>query len=81
MSDMEHSNDSGLTIPYDELSIDALRSVVESFVLREGTDYGAREFSLEEKVSHVMEQLRRAEARVVFDPEQQSVSIVVTSDH
>jgi len=69
-----------VTIPYDELSADALRGVVESFVLREGTDYGRREFSLEEKVSHVMDQLKRCEAHVVFDPEDQSVSVVITGN-
>jgi len=45
-------------------------------VLREGTDYGDREFSLDDKVSHVMRQLKRGEARIVFDLETDSVSIV-----
>jgi uncharacterized protein YheU (UPF0270 family) len=80
MSVMDRAHDSSLRIPYDELSPDALRGVVESFVLREGTDYGAREFSLEEKVSQVMDQLRRGEAHVVFDPQAQSVSIVLTAE-
>jgi uncharacterized protein YheU (UPF0270 family) len=44
-------------------------------VLREGTDYGEREFSLEDKVSHVIGQLKRGEAHIVFDPESQTVSI------
>jgi uncharacterized protein len=78
MHHMTDSGDSGLTIPYEELSAAALRGVVESFILREGTDYGIREFSLEEKVAHVMDQLRRAEAHVVFDPEGQSIDIVVS---
>jgi len=71
------SSPGGFAVPYQELSPDALQGLIESFVLREGTDYGAREFSLEEKVAHVMQQLRRAEARIVFDPETQSVSVVV----
>jgi uncharacterized protein YheU (UPF0270 family) len=58
------------------LSPEVLRAVVESFVLREGTDYGEREFSLEEKVAQVLRQLERDEARIVFDPETQSVNIV-----
>jgi uncharacterized protein len=64
-------------IPYLELSASALRGVMESFVLREGTDYGAHEFSLEQKVAHVMGQLARAEARIVYDPEAQSIDIVI----
>jgi uncharacterized protein YheU (UPF0270 family) len=64
-------------IPYAELSTGALRGVVEAFILREGTDYGSREFSLDEKVVHVMGQLERGEAHIVFDPETQSVDIVI----
>lgn len=50
---------------------------MESFVLREGTDYGTHEFSLEQKVAHVMSQLERADARIVYDPAAQSIDIVV----
>ena len=66
-----------LVIPLKELSADALRGVVESFVLREGTEYGVREFTLQEKVAHVMRQLERGEARIVFDAESETVDIVV----
>jgi uncharacterized protein YheU (UPF0270 family) len=65
-----------VVIPHRELSPEALRGVIESFVLREGTDYGAREYSLEEKVQHVIRQLERGEARIVFDPTTESVDIV-----
>jgi uncharacterized protein len=64
-----------IVIPYSELSAEALRGVVESFVLREGTDYGARAYSLEEKVEHVMQRLRQGEAQILFDPDTQSVTI------
>jgi len=67
-------------VPYAELSADALRGVVESFVLREGTDYGSREYSLEQKVGHVMRQLHRGEARIVFDPDTESVQIIARSN-
>jgi uncharacterized protein YheU (UPF0270 family) len=63
-------------VPYGELAPDVLRAVVESFVLREGTDYGEREFSLHEKVARVIDQLKHGDARVIFDPQTQSVSIV-----
>ncbi len=63
-------------VPYTELSADALRGVIESFVLREGTDYGEREFSLEQKLAHVYRQLERAEAQIVFDPNTETIHIV-----
>jgi len=65
-----------VTVPYTELATDLLHAVVESYVLREGTDYGEKEFSLEEKVAHVIGQLKRGDAQIVFDPESESVSIV-----
>jgi uncharacterized protein YheU (UPF0270 family) len=65
-----------VVVPYTELEADLLHAVVESYVLREGTDYGEKEFLLEDKVSHVISQLKRGEVRIVFDPESETVSIV-----
>jgi uncharacterized protein YheU (UPF0270 family) len=65
-------------VPHTDLSPEALRGVVESFVLREGTDYGEREFSLEEKLAHVHRQLERGEAQIVFDPNTETIDIIVT---
>ncbi len=66
-----------VVVPHTQLSSDLLRSVVESFVLREGTDYGEREVSLAAKVSHVVRQLERGEAQILFDPQSESIDIVV----
>ena len=66
-----------MVVPYTELSEDALRGVLESFVLREGTEYGERDFSLEQKVAHVTRQLKRGEAQIVFDPGTETIDIVV----
>ena len=63
-------------IPYTALSAEALRGVVESFVLREGTEYGPRDFGLEEKVAQVMALLVRSKARVMFDTATETVTIV-----
>ena len=68
-----------MEIPYRSLSEAALRGVVESFVLREGTDYGQRDYSLEEKIAAVMRQLERGEAVIAFDTETETASIVVAS--
>lgn len=74
---MDEERAKPVLIPHTELSPDALRGVIESFVLREGTEYGEREFSLDEKVAHVMRQLERGEARIVFDLVSESVDIEV----
>ncbi len=49
-------------------------------MLREGTDYGAREYSLEQKVAQVRAQLERGRARILFDPETGTVTIEVVPD-
>jgi uncharacterized protein YheU (UPF0270 family) len=63
-------------VPSDELSEDALRAVIESFVNREGTDYGAVERTLEEKVADVMRQLESGDARLVFDSANEGIQIL-----
>ena len=65
-----------IPVPHTELDPETLARLVESFVLREGTDYGVKEFSLEQKVAHVMRQLERGEAQILFDPNSETVDIV-----
>ena len=62
-------------IPHEALSADVLRAVIESFVLREGTEYGAHDVTLDVKVAQVLRQLERGEAQIVFDPTSESVDI------
>ncbi|MEO6079994.1 MAG: YheU family protein [Steroidobacteraceae bacterium] len=63
-------------MPHSALSSQALHGLVESFVLREGTDYGDREFTHEQKVAQVIAQLERGEARILYDPETESVTLL-----
>ena len=46
-----------MIIPWQELSTETLDNLIESFVLREGTDYGMQEKTLEQKVADVKKQL------------------------
>jgi uncharacterized protein YheU (UPF0270 family) len=66
-----------IAVPHTELSPEALTGVIESFVLREGTDYGERDVSFETKVMQVRGQLERREAEIVYDPDTESIGIVV----
>lgn len=56
-----------IEVPHTALSAEALRGLVEEFVTRDGTDYGVRERTVEEKVRDVMRQLERGEVKIVFD--------------
>ncbi len=57
------------------IQAETLRAIVEEFVLREGTDYGEREASLETKVSHVLRGLDEGYVKLVFDSETESVDL------
>jgi len=73
-------DDSGVELDPERLSPGALRGLVEEYVTREGTDYGQGDWSLEEKVSQVFRQLEKGEARIVFDLELGSASIVTAPE-
>lgn len=65
-----------MRIPHTALPGETLRGIVEEFVTREGTDYGAREYSLEEKVAHVLGQVERNEVFIEYDPDSQTCNLV-----
>ena len=75
--DDERVQSEPVPVPHTELSDDALRGVVESFVLREGTDYGERDVPHEAKLAQVIRQLERGEVRIMFDPVSRTVDIVL----
>lgn len=69
-----------LEIAPEQLSEGALRSLIESFVLREGTDYGLQEVTLEKKVLQVRQQLDKREIKIIFDQTSETVSLVTTQN-
>jgi uncharacterized protein YheU (UPF0270 family) len=67
-----------IAIPPERLPPDLLQAVIEAFVLREGTEYGAREYSLEEKCAAVRSALQRGEVTLCFDPDSETTTMVPT---
>ena len=65
-----------MEIPYTELSGDALRGVIEEFVSREGTEYGQREYTLEDKINRVVRLLESGEVKLFFDEQSQTCNLV-----
>ena len=68
-----------MEIPFNRLSPEVLKGIIEEFVLREGTDYGNASYSLADKVEHVRGQLEKGKAVVVFDPESETCNILAKS--
>ncbi|ENA0611451.1 MULTISPECIES: YheU family protein [Enterobacter] len=65
-----------MIIPWQDLSPETLDNLIESFVLREGTDYGEQERSLEQKVSDVKRQLKSGDVVLVWSELHETVNIM-----
>jgi uncharacterized protein YheU (UPF0270 family) len=70
----------GVELDPEQLSPGALRGLVEEYVTREGTDYGEGSWSLEDKVAQVLRQIDGGDAKIVFDLESESASVVTTPE-
>jgi len=70
-----------MRIPWQELDPETLASLIEHFVLREGTDYGEEEVSLEEKTEAVKQQLKNGEAIIVYSELHESVNIMPANEY
>jgi uncharacterized protein len=77
-ADMRKPPAEAIEVPHARLPEATLRRVIEEFVTRSGTDYGAKEKALDEKVADVRRQLERGEAKLIFDPDTETTNIVRT---
>lgn len=66
-----------IAIPVAELSKDALLGVVDAFILREGTDYGHRDITIDEKRQRVIGMLDSGKAKIIFYAENDHIDIVL----
>ena len=62
--------------PWQDLSPETRDNLIESFVLREGTDYGEHERSLEQKVNDVKRQLKSGDVVLVWSELHETVNIM-----
>jgi len=65
-----------MVIPFNELNSETLFSIIKEFVLREGTEYGAEDVSIEEKVEQVSQQLALGSAVLVYSELHETVNII-----
>ncbi|NQV71020.1 MAG: YheU family protein [Pseudohongiella sp.] len=61
-----------MEIPYKDLSDDALQAIIEEFITREGTEYGAHEYSLQQKIEQIKAQLQLGKIVINYDVDSQS---------
>ena len=65
-----------MIIPYTELDTDTLNSLVQSFILREGTDYGNNEVSLDNKTRQILEQIYSNKIVIVYSELHETCDLV-----
>lgn len=65
-----------MIIPWQQLAPDTLIHLIESFVLREGTDYGEHEKSLAQKVAEVQYQLKCGNVMLVWSSLHETINII-----
>lgn len=67
-----------MIIPWQDIAPETLENLIKEFVLREGTDYGDVEISLQSKIDQVKQQLKSGEASIVFSELHETVDIQLT---
>ena len=64
-----------MIIPWQELNEETLRNIAESFILREGTDYGAEELSLAQKTDNLLAKIHNGSAVIICSELHESIDI------
>ena len=65
-----------MIIPLEQLSNETLAAIIEDFILREGTEYGAEDISKQAKIAQVKKQLELGSAVLVYSELHESVNIL-----
>lgn len=65
-----------MIIPLEQLSTETLNAIIENFVLREGTEYGSEDVSLDDKITQVHQQLKQGSALLVYSELHETVNIL-----
>jgi len=64
-----------MIIPHKEIQPETLNSLIEEYVLREGTDYGTSEVSLDTKVKQILSQLDDGKLVITYSELHETCSI------
>lgn len=65
-----------VTVPLERLQTGVLQALLEEFASRDGTDYGAREFTLAQKVDMLLGQIRGGDLKILYDVDSEQWDLV-----
>ena len=67
-------------VPYEQIEPETLKGLVEEFITRDGTFYGKKEMSMDQKVDMIIGQLKAREAVITWDRYVKTSNIVLSED-
>ena len=70
-----------MIIPPSQLPPETLLNILEEFITREGTDYGAVEQALSQKVASLKTQVLCGAVLIVFDEASESINLLAKEDY
>jgi len=65
-----------VTVPPQRLQTDVLQALLEEFATRDGTDYGERESTLEQKVQRLQAQIADGDLLILYDADSEQWDLV-----
>lgn len=73
------SHEEGIEIPFEQINPDTLQNMLREFVTREWADLGDSDYTLDDKVAQVLQQLEAHTAKVVYDVTTETWNIVAAN--
>ncbi|OBT10056.1 hypothetical protein A9264_03605 [Vibrio sp. UCD-FRSSP16_10] len=64
-----------MIVPWKEIAPETLDNLIKEYILREGTDYGEIEISLDNKIEQIKGQLQQGTAIIVYSELHESIDI------
>lgn len=63
-------------VPFQRLETDVLQALLEDYSTRDGTDYGERELTTQEKVERLQRQLSAGDLQILYDADSEQWDLV-----
>ena len=70
-----------LLVPYKQISPLVLKNICESYIAREGTDYGMLELSMAEKVEDLIAQIAAGGVVITYDADAESINLMTKVEY
>ena len=63
-------------VPFQRLNMEVLQALLEDYATRDGTDYGERELTTQDKVDRLRRQLGAGDLQILYDADSEQWDLV-----